>query len=166
MNVSNHCRRMIWSVRWQRHRDDAGAERSGAAGAGRPARKTAGKRPKGPEAPQGQFASLQARCYALLRLTGLRHSGRAFAPQRETHSSVVTHVTYSPNPNSEKNRTRKFTHAPPKTQHTRRPKLNSPPLNFPLTRHSTQVTSTTQITSQNFGREGEGGVHIGMTPLI
>ena len=34
MNVSNHCRRMIWSVRWQRHRGAAG-ERSGAAGGGR-----------------------------------------------------------------------------------------------------------------------------------
>ena len=41
----------------------------------------------------------------------------------------------------------------PASSRTRRPKLHSPPLNFPLIRHSTQVTSTSQITSQNFGRE-------------
>ena len=41
----------------------------------------------------------------------------------------------------------------PASSRTRRPKLHSPPLNFPLIRHSTQVTATTQITSQNFGRE-------------
>ena len=40
----------------------------------------------------------------------------------------------------------------PASSRTRRPKLHSPPLNFPLIRHST-LTSTSQITSQNFGRE-------------
>ena len=45
------------------------------------------------------------------------------------------------------------THSTHSNQRTRRPKLNSPPLNFPLIRHSTQVTATSQITSQNFGRK-------------
>ena len=57
--------------------------------------------------------------------------------------------------NRYRNRTREPTHSTHSDQLTRRPKLNSPPLNSPLIRHSTQVTSTSQITSQNFGRQDQ-----------